>query len=133
MTKGILCTIDFSEASKEALRWSVSLAETLHSHLTILYTYRLFNSTGGDASDLKKRIESEANQQFSGFEKELLTGKKISYDFKVEVGFISNRVKDFSKKHELGFLVVGDRKRANNHETIEDLVKEIQVPLVILP
>lgn len=133
MTKGILCTIDFSEASREALKWSIALAESLHTNLTILYTYRLFNTNDSDAPELKKKIELEANQQFSGLEKELLSEKKIPYEFKVEVGFVSNRVKDYSKKHGLSFLVVGDTMRTNNRESFDDLVKETRVPLVIVP
>jgi hypothetical protein len=134
MTKGILCTIDFSDASKEALRWSVALAESLHTHLTILHTFRLFNANlEVEAPELKRRIEENAKLQFVTLEKELLSGKGISYEFKIEVGFVTNRVKDYSKKHGLSFLVVGDTMRTNNRESFDELAKETGVPLVIVP
>lgn len=133
MNKEIICTIDFSDSSKEALKWSVSLAALLKSHLTILYTYRLLNSYNGEAVQIKKKIEENAFQNFAALKKDILEGHDISYDFKVEVGFVSNRVKHYANKHGVSFLVMGNKMNASNKESFDELAENLQVPLVIVP
>jgi nucleotide-binding universal stress UspA family protein len=133
MTKGILCSIDFSESSKDALRWSVSLASLLKTNLIVLYTYRLVNSDNGEAVELKKRIEANAMSNFALLEKEILTNKGVNYAFKVEVGFVSNRVKDYARRNGVSFLVMGNKMNINNKESFDELAENVQVPLVIVP
>lgn len=133
MTKGIICTVDFSESSKEALRWAVSLAKLLKTQLTVLYTYRLLNSDNSEAIELRKKIEDNALQKFSSLENEILSGSGVSYEFKVEVGFVSNRVKHYAKKDAVSFVVMGNKMNATNKETFDELAETIQVPLVIVP
>jgi hypothetical protein len=133
MTKGIICTIDFSESSKDALRWSVSLAKLMKTHLTVLYTYRLFNSSNGEVLDLRRGIETNAIKKFSALEQEVLVGSGVPYEFKVEVGFVSNRVRHYTKKDEVSFVVMGNKMNAANKETFDELAESIQVPLVIVP
>lgn len=133
MNNDIICATDFSESSKEALRWSISLASKLKSHLTILFTYRLLNLHGGEITELKKSIEKNAAENFIRLEKEFLAGKGISYDFKVEVGFISNRVRDHAKKNATSLLVMSSGDTSANRESFNELVETIQIPLVIVP
>lgn len=133
MTKGILCSIDFSESSKDALRWSVSLAKMLNTKLTVLYTYRLLNSTNGEVTDLKRKIEENASRNFQAFEQEVLIGQGVKYDFKIEVGFVSNRVKDYAKKNGVSFVVMGSKMNSTNKESFDELAESVHVPLVIIP
>ena len=133
MTKGILCSIDFSESSKDALRWAVSLAKLLKTNLTVLYTYRLLNSSNGEEVQLKKRIEEDAVKSFAALEKEILKGEGIRYSFKVEVGFVSNRVKDYNRKQGISFLVMGNKMNSFSKESFDELADNIGVPLVIVP
>ncbi len=133
MNKEIICTIDFSESSKAALKWSVSLAALLKSHLTILYTYRLVNSHNGEVIEIKRKMEENAFRNFSLFKKDVLDGNDISYDFKVEVGFLSNRVKHYAEKNGVSFLVMGNKMTSSNKESFDELAENLQVPLVIVP
>ncbi len=133
MNKGVLCTIDFSESSREALRTAVSLAQLLKSRLTVLYPYRLLNTHNGEATDLKKKIEEKALQHFSVLEAEILSGSGVPYEFKVEVGFISNRVRDYAKKNGVSFVVMGNKMNSSNNESFDELAEHIQMPLVIVP
>lgn len=133
MTKGIVCTVDFSESSKEALKWAVSMAKVLQTHLIVLYTYRLLNSHNGEAVELRKKIEEEAKLNFASFEKEILNGSGVAYEFKIEVGFISNRIRDYAKKNGISFLVMGNKTSSSNKESFDELAENTQVPLVIVP
>jgi nucleotide-binding universal stress UspA family protein len=132
MTKGILCTTDFSVNSKHAVKWAVSLAQQLKAPLTILHTYRLIKSTNGEAVLIKRKMEEEALQRFASLEKECLKDKGITYNFKTEVGFVSDRVEEYSKKNPVSFLVT-DKNSTGNRESFDELLKHTKVPLVIVP
>jgi len=133
MKKGILCAIDFSEASKQTLRWAVELAKRLDDHLTIIYTYRLLHPYNGEATELKKKIEEDAIKNFALLEKEQLIGKGVMYDFKTEIGFVADRAKDHVKRNGAGLLVVGKKMNSTNKQSFDELVAELQMPLVIVP
>ncbi|MBI1766986.1 MAG: universal stress protein [Bacteroidetes bacterium] len=133
MKKGILCAIDFSASSKEALRWSINLAQKLNHHLTVLYTYRLLQPYNGEVVEMKRKIEDEALKKFSTLEKELLIDQGVSYDFKAEVGFVADRAKDHFKKNGVDLLVVGKKMNAINKQSFDELIVDLQMPLVIVP
>jgi nucleotide-binding universal stress UspA family protein len=132
MNNAILCTIDFSEPSKEVLKYAVNLAKQFNSHITILYTYRLLNSNG-ELVEIKRKIEEQAKQSFAVLENEVLKGSGVSYDFKIEVGFVSNRVREYAKKNGVSFLVMGKKMNGSSKESFDELAENIQVPLVIVP
>lgn len=131
MTNGIVSVTDFSDHSKETVRWAIDLAKKLDSHLTILYTYRLLKQEG-EAVPLKRKMEADASKNFTELENQLLAGSGIEYDFKTEVGFIDDRIEEYVKHNQLSFLVMG-KLGARNKETFDDLLKHLQVPLVIVP
>lgn len=131
--RSILCTIDFSRSSHEAVLWAVQLARQLNAHLTVLYTYRLIQYRSGEALQLKRDIEASASHQFELLERELLAGKGISYDFKVEIGFIADRVEDYARKNTLNFLVTNKNLHNGGKEFIDELIEHIQVPLLVVP
>jgi nucleotide-binding universal stress UspA family protein len=132
MTNEILCTIDLSDSSKEALKWSVRLAKKLKSPLTILYTYRLFKQNGQGAA-LKKIMEEEAAKKFAAFETEFLKDSGIPYHFKTEVGFVEDRIEEHARTHKVSFLVMGNDVRKTINDSFDDLVSEVHIPLVIVP
>lgn len=133
MNKAILCTIDFSESSKDVLKYAVDLSKQFGSHITVLYTYRLLSSQNGEAVDLRKRTEEKAKQIFSMLEKEVLAGSGVSYDFKIEVGFVSNRVEEYAKKNGVSFLVMGKKMNGSSKESFDELAENLRVPLIIVP
>lgn len=133
MDKAILCTIDFSESSKDVLKYAVNLSKQFGSHITVLYTYRLLSSQNGEAVDLRKGIEERARQNFSVLEKEVLAGSGVSYDFKIEVGFVSNRVEEYAKKNGVSFLVMGKKMNGSSKESFDELAENLRVPLIIVP
>ena len=132
MTNGILCTTDFSDSSKEALKLSINLAKKLDSHLTILFTYRLFKQNM-ELIAMKRKIEDEAAKNFNALEKELLAGKGISYDFKTEIGFVDDRIEDHAKKNKTSFLVMDRNTNTKNKETFDELVAQLRIPLILVP
>jgi K+-sensing histidine kinase KdpD len=132
MKDEILCTIDFSDASKKALKWSIDLANRLQSHLTILYTYRL-NKQTETAITMKKKMEEEARSNFRDLERELLLGTNLVYDFKAEVGFVADRVEEHAKNRKIGFLVMSKGTSNGSQETFDELMEHLKIPLIIIP
>lgn len=129
----ILCTIDLSDSSKPAIRWAVSMAQQLKMHLTILYTYRLLQYRNGEVLQLKRKMEDEARQQFLILEKDLLMGRGVSYDFKTEIGFVTDRIEDHARKNSLSFLVMNKNINESSNETISNLMEHIHVPVLLVP
>ncbi|HEU5290467.1 MAG TPA: universal stress protein [Cyclobacteriaceae bacterium] len=133
MTSAIICTTDFSESSKEALRWSIDMARKMGSHLTILHTYRLIKQNGEGAIPQKKKIEEDAMKNLTQLEKELLSNSGVEYDFKIEVGFVDDRIAEHVKSNQISFLVIDKGMGLRNKESFDDLVRDLQIPLVIVP
>jgi hypothetical protein len=132
MTNGILCAIDFSSASADALKWSINLAQRLSIPLTILYTYRLFKHNG-EAVAVKKQMEADAARNFSIIENEMLKDKGIKYEFKSEIGFVDDRIADHIKNNKISFLVMDRGLNSRSKESLEDFIGNLQIPLVIVP
>lgn len=131
--KTILCTVDFSESTRHSLEWAVSMARHMRAHLSILYIYRLIQPLPGEIINIKKIIEQEATQKFEILEKEYLQHTGIPYDFKIEVGFVSDRIEDRAKNNSLDFVVMDKAMKSNNNESFEELIEHIHVPMLLVP
>jgi hypothetical protein len=130
----ILTVIDFSESSKEVLMWSACMAEKLNAHLTILHSYRLNQlDKKEDMVAVKKKLELDAVKNFEQLSRGILTNRKEPADFRAEVGFIEDRVQDYARRNGTIFLVIGLSLAVGNNEMLEEIIKETEVPLVIVP
>jgi len=132
MANGIICTTDFSESSLGALKWSIETAKRLHTHLTLLHTYRL-TQQNSEAISLKRKLVEEAIKNFAEVEREHLAGSGIQYDFKIEIGFVDDRVEELLKSNTISFLVMGKGMSLRNKESFDGLLNQLQIPLVIIP
>lgn len=132
MTNKIICTTDFSDSSKGALRWSVEWAKKTNCRLIVLYTYRLIKQ-GMEPTVNKRRMEEEASQNMTKLENELLINSGIDYDVKIEVGFVEDRIEEHLKTNQISFLIIGKEMSLRNKEMFDDLLRKLQVPLVIIP
>lgn len=130
----ILCLIDFSEASGQALKWAANEAQKLDTHLTVLYPYRLTHLNGkDDLIQLRRGIDTEAVVNFEKIAKETLNGTVVDYEFKPEVGFMNDRIYAHSHKKEFAMLVISKRMAVTNKESMMELIELIKFPLVIVP
>jgi nucleotide-binding universal stress UspA family protein len=132
-SKTILCTIDFSESSGQAIEWALSLAQHMRAHLSIRYAYRLVQSRGGDVAHLKRNIEDQARHKFQQIEQDHLLGKGVAYDFEIEVGFISDRISAYAKKNNLNMIIMDKHVNTHSGETFEELMNSLSVPMLLIP
>jgi hypothetical protein len=115
------------------LEWTVGMAKQLHAHIIILYTFRLLQSKSSEALVTKKRMEEQAINRFNLLERELLINKGLSYEFRSEVGFVTDRVEDHVKREPIHLLIVSKSMSTQSKEVFEELIDQIRVPLVIIP
>jgi hypothetical protein len=128
----ILCTLDFSDSSQNALRLGIMLAKQLNAHLTLLYTFRLIKMPLNEAVGYKNKMELEAINNFSIVEKDYLKDSGLTYDFKSEVGFMAHRVEELIRKQHIDFLIL-DKKLPGNSETLDELISKVSIPMVLVP
>ena len=133
MNNVTLCTVDFSDTSRNVLNCAVRLSKPMNSHLTILYAYRFLTMPDHAPVETRNRIEANARQQFSTLEKDILVGSGISYDFKIEVGFMSNRIAEYAKNNDVNFLVMSNKMNLSSKESFDEMVEKIHLPFVIVP
>jgi hypothetical protein len=131
-TQSILCVIDFSEPSMRTMKWTAQMAMKLDVHLTIIHPYRLNQVKRKEDMVLTKRtIDTEAAQNFEAIASGLFKNKTLSYDFHAEVGFIQDRMQEYSRKNDLLFISIG-KKLVDSSDHLWELLNQIEVPLVIV-
>lgn len=138
LKKEILCAVDFSEPSMDALKWSIELARKDHATITIMYCYRLIASFDDEQMrDLKKNIELEAKRKFQKFETAYLHGLDVQYSFITEVGFYHFRIEMFLRHNPVALVVIGSSIAQNfdenKHLGFGQFLKNAKVPVVVVP
>jgi nucleotide-binding universal stress UspA family protein len=130
----ILCVIDFSEASKEALRTAINIAGSTRAELKVLYPYRLNQPRNiSDVSLWKKNIESDATNNFSRMTNTLLKGSNVPCEFKAEVGFVDDRVEVYTDKHDVGLIVISSDLAYKSDGAFLDMMEKLKSPLLVVP
>lgn len=133
MKNVILCAIDLSDNSRNVLKFAIDLSRQNKIHITILYAYRLLNGESLEPIEARRKLEESARQKFSELEKELLQNSGVQYDFKLEVGFVANRIREFIKTNKVSFLVIAKNTSSGIKEPIDEIAGNLHIPLVIVP
>jgi nucleotide-binding universal stress UspA family protein len=133
----ILCAIDFSKSSRQALQWAMSQARLTQTQVSILFCYRLLASDGEEEFlTMKRAMETKALEQFHEIEKEFPKINK-NYQFIIEVGFFPSRIEMFMRKSPVTLLVMGNSVIENFNEyksfSFEQFLLRAKVPVVVVP
>ncbi|MEO8474657.1 MAG: universal stress protein [Chryseolinea sp.] len=129
----ILCVVDFSEGTREALMWAVFFSTEYGARLTILYSYRLTRGLEEDVFEWKKRREQDIGDKFLAYETELLLGTSLNYEFKMEVGFVVDRIEEFTRRNRVSFIIIDKPICVSNRQAFDDLLEQMTVPVMIAP
>lgn len=134
LTSTVLVVTDFSEASKEALRWAGHLAHDHNANLKVLYPYRLNQLKGkDDLGQARKNIEIEARNTFTQMAESVFKNGHTKYDFEAEVGFINDRIYSHTSKNEVLVIVISKGLANRNREAVNELLDHLRTPLLIVP
>lgn len=131
-SSSLLVVTDFSDSSLQALQWAILEAQFRRLKIAVLYPYRLDSLRQTDnLPTLRKELDREAIQKFEQMAQGLLMRSGVPFDFRSEVGFLRDRIADFTKKHDVE-LVVMERQMAQA-ESFPELLSELKMPLMIVP
>jgi nucleotide-binding universal stress UspA family protein len=135
--KSILCALDFSETSYGVMKKALELAVLRKSALTFLFSYRLVEPLGSALADYRKSMETKARQDFDTLVKRLKINSSVRYEFRSEIGFLSDRIEAFIKKNDVALIVLGQDmvNSINEHKgtSLEVTIQAEKIPLVIVP
>lgn len=130
----ILCVIDFSDASKDALLAAVNIAGETKSSLTVLYPYRLNQPRNvTDVTQWKKSIDVDATNNFNRMSINLFKDSNVLWEFKPEVGFIGDRVEAYTQKYNVGLVVMSTHLSRASSEVFLEMLDKLKCPLLIIP
>lgn len=130
----ILCVIDFSDASKDALLAAVNIAGETKSSLTVLYPYRLNQPRNvTDVTQWKKSIDVDATNNFNRMSINLFKDSNVLWEFKPEVGFIGDRVEAYTQKYNVGLVVMSTHLSRASSEVFLEMLDKLKCPLLIVP
>jgi len=140
----IICPIDFSSASLNALEYAIEIGRKFHSHITLyhVFTERDFNKVVGNdfvgksfkelmamASNKLKKLSDQLNEDYKG---------QITCEPQIELGELIDKLKDTISEDGHDLLVMGTTgvsklKGVNFGSNTEDAIEEIKVPVLCVP
>lgn len=139
----ILVPCDFSETSKNALNYAVSLAKNLSANLLLLHVAQLpvMNSEFG----LTSYAIPNNNEENKALLEELAGNIKLEHpsitdiSCHAEIGNATDVIVDYSRNHDVTFTVMGISGHGNKlmktflGSTAVQVSKETSMPLIIVP
>lgn len=138
MKDHVLCAIDFSESSIQALKWANKIAAGTGASLAVQYSYRLIQQGKvPDVLSFKRKTEEESRRKFAQIESELFKGNGMSKSFITEIGFCSDNIENFVRKNPSTMVVLSEELAESIYdhkgETLIAFLKGLNVPLLVVP
>lgn len=137
MNRTLLIPIDFSNASKIAVRFALSNEYQKGDKIILLHCYRLISDDSNEYRDeprkLKLLIEQKLQHKYEEFSKSLnLPEYGASIDFIMKVGFITNCIHAYANERKIDLVIYGLKCDKSNHELI-DLIKAGDCSVELVP
>lgn len=138
MMKAILCAIDFTTASENALRTALEMAAEKHATLTVLYAYRLLEHNGEGIAEYRRKTEAAARDAFDVLLKKVHAEKtSVPVNFITEIGFLADRIDYYVRSNKASCLVLCQKLAVamNEHKglSFNHFLNTIKIPVLIVP
>ncbi len=135
--KSVLCALDFKEASDNVIKAALALAMQKEEALVILYAYRLLMPKDQDIAGFRTAMELHARTEFETLMKRLNVDQKTPFEFRAEIGFLSDRIDAYLKTNPVDTIVMGQHLahaiRENSGLTFENFLETTKVPVLVIP
>jgi hypothetical protein len=135
--KPVLCALDFSESSSWIIRSAIEVALRHRTSLIVLFSYRLVQPFEGTIADYRKNMENKARTNFEELMKNVSVHGKVKYEFRSEIGFLSDRIEAYLEKNDVGVIVIGQEmaNAMNDHKgmSLKQFINNTKVPILIVP
>ena len=141
MFKSIICPVDFSESSVNALAFALDIAQSNQSELVVLYTYRLISGSNdkpvSNKITLKKEQEEIANRRIEELKAQFPEIAKVKHTILSEVGFISDRLAMAIDKYNADLIVLTENIKQRLQErwevNNENALARFHCPVLLIP
>lgn len=132
----ILCPIDFSEASIEALKCAIEIARKERMGITVLFSYRLIEmEQGEEIMHFKNKMEASAREKFSAIEHFFDNGVSTDYEFVIEIGFFSDCISRQIRTAPVAKVVIANGMRPllnDKHLNQTPFLYSLSVPVIVV-
>ncbi len=132
----ILCPIDFSESSIDALRCALEIARKERLGVVVLYSYRLIQTDQDEEIiEFKNKTEAAAKEKFSAFEHLFQNGVTTDHEFVVEIGFFSDCISRQIRTKPITKIVIDNKMRPllnDSHLNQEPFLRSLPIPVVVV-
>ena len=116
----ILAPMDFSEASREALRYAVMLAERLDANLEVLHVWEPSPYVSpsalvwlqGEQQSFWEHVERDLSRRLRAWVVEIADGKTSHISTRVEAGYTSQAILKAAEQGRFDLIVMGTHGRA---------------------
>ena len=120
----VLIPIDFSDASKAAVKYALSEKEYQGYRLILLHSYRLIADKTSENPQspvsLRKSLEDQLKVEFQRFYDELeIKEENHDIEFRVQVGFPVNCIENFCHESKIDDIVYVVKANKENHMLTE--------------
>jgi nucleotide-binding universal stress UspA family protein len=132
----VLCALDFSVDSSDVVQVAFDNARQKGSHLIVLHAYRLMPQSS-DIAKYRKTIEQTARTNFDKILEALHIIESVPYEFRAEIGFLTDRIEAVTRQHPVSMIVMGQQlaKSFNDHKgiSLQQFMDTTNVPVLIVP
>lgn len=132
----ILCPIDFSESSIEALKCAIEIARKECMGITVLFSYRLIEmGQGEEIMNFKNKMEASAKERFSAIEHFFNNGVNIDYEFVIEIGFFSDCISRQIRTGTVAQIVIDNGMRPllnDKHLNQMPFLYSLSIPVIVV-
>lgn len=119
------------------MRCAIEVAMRHRTDLIVLFSYRLAQPFEGTIAGYRKNIESKARADFEELVEKVSLNGRVKYEFRSEIGFLSDRIEAYIEKNDVGVIVIGHEmaNTMNDHRsmTLQQFIHNIKVPILIVP
>lgn len=137
----ILVPIDFSECSKNAGKYALSIASRFEWDIVLLHVFSPQLFIGVEETHILTIAELEklAKEKLETFQKELeIESDVVKIRSKVEMGFPVEHVNNYSKEDDCTLIVMGSKgakglQRVLMGSISSSVIKKVDVPVLLVP
>jgi nucleotide-binding universal stress UspA family protein len=141
--KNILVPIDFSEASKNALKVAIDIAKKSSSKIFMVNAMHIHTPLpdfrgGGILEEVMQDYESQMKAAFEELESELIELKDIPHQSDRFTTYLTDAIHTEVAKNQIDLVVMGTRSERTLGERLlgsnaVDIIKLIDVPVFVIP
>lgn len=132
----VLCALDFSENTASVLQVAIGLSARFNSRLIILYAYRIIPQNNS-VTDYRKTTVQRAHDNFDKLANQLQLNGAVPYEFRAEIGFLSDRIESCLKAEPVQLIVMSEKTafHINEHKglSLKHFINQVATPVLIVP